>query len=337
MAHEIGKTDHMFSVKEVPWHKLGVVLEDSPKTSAEAIKAAKLNWEVVMENVLFDGLNGQQKIPNAWVTVRRDPEHGDIPLGIVGNKYSPLQNEEAFEFFDPLIRDGIAEYETAGSLRDGKRVWILAKINGDLLVGDRDPITKYVLLSNSHDGSSSVTVKVTPVRVVCNNTLSAALSSSAVRNTFSLRHTSSVKEKLEQAQHTLEAVNAAYDKLFKVWAKMTEIELPVHERIKFVKHVFPEKADAKNTKRLNTVRTEVLQLFETGAGMQELSHANGTLWGAYNAVTEYVTHSISERKNSTIDTHVENLWFGRHDETLNRAFATSIKMMQERGIDVSAL
>lgn len=334
MAHEITDRDHMFSVREVPWHKIGTVLSDHPETSAEAIKAAKLDWKVQLRN-LFTA-EGMQ-IPEFFATIRDDPEHGQIPLGVVGKRYNPLQNVEAFEFFDNLVQDGIASYETAGSLREGRKVWILAKMNDDLSVGDDDSIDKFVLLSNSHDGSSAVTVKVTPVRVVCNNTLSAALRTKASKNNeFSIRHTSSVKEKLEQAQKTMEAVNDAYDALGRVWSKMTEIELPIHERIAYIHDVFPEKEDAKNPKRLATLRAEVFSLFEKGAGM-DLDSANGTLWGAYNAVTEHVTHSISSRKGSTLDTHVDNLWFGRLNTILDRAFQSATNMMEDKGVNVSAL
>lgn len=333
MAHELTKRDHMFSVREVPWHKLGTVLTDNPATSEEAIKAAKLDWMVTMEKVFSANGTEMREVPGFWATIRKDKEHGDIPLGVVGKRYNPLQNTEAFEFFDPLVRDGIAAYETAGSLREGRKVWVLAKMKGELLVGENDKIDKYVLLSNSHDGSSAVTVKVTPVRVVCNNTLSAALSQKdrLKKNEFSLRHTSSVKEKLEQAQMTLETVNAAYDQLGKVWSQMAEIELPRFERFKFINRVFPDKAESKNDTRLKTLRTEVLQLFEKGAGM-DLVSANGTLWGAYNAVTEHVTHSVSTRKGSTMDTHMDNLWFGRLNDTLDRAFQVSMDMMEEKGI-----
>lgn len=336
MSHELTEKDTMFSVREVPWHGLGKVLE-SPPTSKEAMHLAGLDWKVELKQTVFFDKNGKSVfVDGSYVTVRDDAEFGEVPLGVVGSKYTPLQNDEAFDFFDPLISNQIAEYETAGSLFGGSKVWILAKIKGDLDVGDGDSIKKYVLLSNSHDGSSTTVGKVTPVRVVCNNTLSAALKGYSVRNQFSIRHTSSIKEKLKQAENALEVVNTAYQKLEKVWRKMAEISLPPTAKFAFVKDVFPSKEDAKNDKRLQTLRTEILSLMSNGAGMS-LDSSKDTLWGAYNAVTEHVTHSISERKNSSIDTHVNNLWSGRLADINDRAFESAIKYMKEQGINVDSL
>jgi phage/plasmid-like protein (TIGR03299 family) len=338
MAHEIEATDHMFSVKEVPWHKLGTVLDDHPATSREAIEAAKLDWTVEKRRLFSQTATGNDlEMDEFFAMIRVDKTHGEIPLGVVGSRYEPLQNSDAFEFFDEIIKTKVGQYETAGSLRDGRKVWVLAKMNGEVSVGEKDTVDKYVLLSNSHDGSSAITVKITPVRVVCNNTLSAALRGSKdVKNEFSLRHTKSAKERLAAAERTLEHVNKAYEKLGKVWSKMAEIELPAHDRIKFVNRVFPNKENAKNDIRLMTKRAEILGLMESGMGM-ELDSAHGTLWGAYNAVTEHVTHSVSQRQGSTLDTHVDNLWFGRLDSVLEDAFSVSLDFLKNRGVDVATL
>jgi phage/plasmid-like protein (TIGR03299 family) len=327
----------MFSVREVPWHKLGVVL-DAPPTSKEAIRLAGLDWKVDLKQVNFFNKEGSPVVVDgSFVTVRNDAEFGELPLGVVGSKYTPLQNDEAFDFFDPIIANKIAEYETAGSLFGGAKVWILAKIGADVEVGEGDKVVKYVLLSNSHDGSSTTVGKITPVRVVCNNTLSAALRESTnVRNQFSIRHTKSIKEKLKQAETALEVVQSAYEKLEKVWRKMSEISLPPTAKFAFVKEVFPSKEDSKNDKRLQTLRAEILSLMSNGAGMS-LNTAHDTLWGAYNAVTEHVTHSISERKNSSLETHVNNLWSGRLSDINDRAFAAAVKYMKEQGVEVDSL
>lgn len=341
MSSELTDNDHMFSVKETPWHRLGSILKDHPKTSEEAIKAAKLDWTVQLEKLQTpEGL----VIPDTFATIRNDPRLignakyplGKIPLGVVGSKYRILPNTEAFAFFDQLTIDGVCQYETAGSLKEGRKVWILAKMKEDLIVADKDIVRQYILLSNSHDGTGAIHVKMTPTRVVCNNTLSAALRETALNNSFSLRHTQSANDKLKHAQMTLEAVSKAYEKLGNVWRKMAEIKLPKTEQYKYINRVFPTPKDSKDQTKLHTLRAEVAQLLVSGAGAT-LDSALDTLWGSYNAVTQHVTHHVSTRKNSTIDTHVEKLWYGTLADTLDRAFEMAMTTMEEKGIDTTKL
>jgi phage/plasmid-like protein (TIGR03299 family) len=343
MAHEITEKDSLFVVKTPAWHGLGTVLETAPATSKEAIEAAGLDWEVQLRQVYFAGLSaatGYSAVEGSYVSVRTKKDEEDIALGIVGSKYAPLQNSEAFDFFDPLVKDGVATYETAGSLFEGRKVWILAKMKGVIEVGQGDTIDKNILLSNSHDGTSAVIGMITPIRVVCNNTLSAALGGrSAAKksgNHFSYRHTSSVQEKVKMAQMTLDAVTKQYDHLGKIWSKMAEIKMPPAMKLEYVKKVFPNKEDAKNSSRTSTLRTEILTLMSRGTGMDMLS-AHDTLWGAFNAVTEHTTHSISERKNSSRDTHVDNLWFGRLKDINDRAFDVALDVLDSQGIDIRTL
>jgi phage/plasmid-like protein (TIGR03299 family) len=341
MAYGITENDSLFVVKTPAWHGLGTVLSSAPATSKEAIALAGLDWEVGLRPVSFtDSDGGIMLVQGSHVSVRHQPGKVDLPLGIVGSKYSPLQNSEAFDFFDPLIADGIATYETAGSLFGGKKVWILAKMKGNIEVGENDAVERNVLLSNSHDGSSAVIGMITPIRVVCNNTLSAAIGGKKAAakqgNYFSFRHTSSVTEKVKFAQMTLEAINKKYDQLSKIWAKMAEVQMPPSAKFDFVKKVFPPKEGAKQSMQNMTLRTEILSLTEKGTGMT-LDSAHNTLWGCLNAVTEHTTHSMSERKNSTRDTHVDNLWFGRLGEINDRAFSVALDVLDSQGIDISTL
>ena len=165
----------MFYINEVPWHGLGTRL-DKPATAHEAITAARLDWKVV-KLPLFAG---SKRIPvtDRFAVVRRTGDliqHTDPVLGVVSHEYTPLQNQQAFQFFDPIVGQNAAIYHTAGALGKGERVWILAQLPGHIRVAGDDITEKYLLLSNSHDGKSSVTIKFTPVRVVCQNTLTLAL------------------------------------------------------------------------------------------------------------------------------------------------------------------
>jgi phage/plasmid-like protein (TIGR03299 family) len=181
MAHELeirnGEAS-MFYVNEVPWHGLGTRLS-GPATAAEAIKAAKLDWTVA--KVPLYAVQGETsvRVPDAYGVIREDlwGQPACPVLGIVGKHYTPLQNAEAFTFFDPIVGQNAAIYHTAGAIRDGERIWLLAKLPSQIVVVGDDVADKYLLLSNSHDGGSAVQVKFTPVRVVCNNTLTLALSS----------------------------------------------------------------------------------------------------------------------------------------------------------------
>ena len=206
MAHNLnihnGRASMMY-VGDAPWHKLGVKL---PKlaTSAEAIEAAGLDYEVHKKQ-LFCKPNGRHlvEVPRSFCTVRRDTE---AVLGIVGDRYTVLQNEDAFTFFDSLVGTGEAIFETAGALGQGESIWLLAKLPGYIRVGRNDEVKKYLLLTNSHDGKSMVRAKLTPVRVVCNNTLSAALE--GAEQEVRIRHTPSAVDRLEEAHKILGLTNA---------------------------------------------------------------------------------------------------------------------------------
>src|ERR1700733_3004849 len=170
-------------VKEKPWHGLGTRLEKAA-TSTEAIKAAGLDWQVEKQPVFLK--NGINAISRRHAVVRRDNGH---PLGIVGERYVPLQNNDAFRFFDAVVGLKEAVYHTAGALGQGEIIWILAKLNGVIRVVGDDITEKYLQLTNRHDGGGSVQILWTPIRVVCQNTLNIALQESQSSLHTSLRHT----------------------------------------------------------------------------------------------------------------------------------------------------
>ena len=172
MAHNLneanGKTSMMY-VNEVPWHKLGTKLEN-PATAAEAIQAAGLDFNVVKKTLTTTAPD--LPVVGHYATVRTDNLQ---VLGVVGSRYEPIQNRDAFTTFDELVGEGEAIYHTAGVLGKGERIWILAKLPDYIRVNGDDLVEKFLLLTNSHDGSGPVRVKLTPIRVVCENTLTVAL------------------------------------------------------------------------------------------------------------------------------------------------------------------
>lgn len=200
MGHGLTSSDTLFSVLKAPWHGVGVVLDREPASVAEALTLAGLDWTVRKDPVFQqrpDRPGGFVAIPDAFATVRADT--GAV-LGVVGERYRVAQNVEAVRFLDSLIGSDL-HFETAGSLHAGRRVWALARLPKHINVGG-DPTAMHVLVTNSHDGSSAVQAAVTPVRVVCQNTLTWGLS--RAKRTNSIRHTEQLQTRLIEARRVLE-------------------------------------------------------------------------------------------------------------------------------------
>ena len=207
MTHEF---ESGFFVREPAWHKLGTVVHNAPSIE-EAIKLARLDWEVKEQTLWIDTPERHfRPILSHKALVR---ERDGYPLGVVGTAYTPLQNTTAFDFFNPFIHQGHVQLETAGRLKNGKRVWVLAKVRGaqaDIVPGDE--VKGYLLLSNSHDGSQAVRVQFTTVRVVCWNTLSSAerKGDSKLESCLKVRHTVNVEAGLEAVQKAVDVTNRTF-------------------------------------------------------------------------------------------------------------------------------
>ena len=211
--------ESMFSTRVTPWHGLGVIVSEAP-SSLDAISLAGLDWKVEQKKIYLE--NGTE-IKDAFANVRSSDGK---PLGIVGNRYQIVQNSDAFSFTDTLLGEGV-RYETAGSLKDGKTIWLLAKLPDKYeILGDK--VDPYIVFTNTHDGSGAVKVAMTPVRVVCNNTLNMAMRSA--HRTWSARHTGDINNKLDNAKTTLQLADKyltetknLFEDLYKV--KMNDILL----------------------------------------------------------------------------------------------------------------
>ena len=188
MAHEV---ETMFYTRQRPWHGLGTYITEAP-CSEDALRLAGLDWGVEQHSIYTCG----EKVDGYKANVRSTD--GKV-LGIVTNRYQVVQNKDAFAFTDALLGEGVT-YETAGSLMEGRKVWMLARMPREYMIaGDR--ISPYLVFTNSHDGSGSVRVAITPIRVVCNNTLNLALNTA--KRSWSMIHTGNVQEKLDEAHNTL--------------------------------------------------------------------------------------------------------------------------------------
>jgi len=304
MSHNINYNEQtgehsFFSVKLKPWHNLGKVVQDYP-TSAEAIRHAGLHYEVekrplftMSEELILQGAHhwGNIRVPDYYSTVRTDNEY---VLGVVGKDYHIVQNTEAFSFFDSIVgSDGIL-YETAGALGRGERIFITAKLPDYIRVGKDDLIEKYIFLTTSHDGSGSITAAFTPIRIVCANTLNAALQNKT--NTVRIRHTANAKDRLEQAHKVMgiaDKLSANMEAIFNHW---TRISISDKDVKKLIQHALaPGKEVLRNLKEgrdseLSACFTNMVDsAFEYAMShpTQQMDTTRGTVFGAYNAVTGY--------------------------------------------------
>ena len=310
----------MMSAGEVPWHRLGTRLEQ-PATAREAIEVSGLNYLAELRDTqTIDGI----PIPQRKAVIRSDTQ--DV-LGVVGNSYVPVQNHQAFGFLDAVVADGGMRYHTAGALGKGERVWMLAKLPDDIRVKNSDDITeKYLLLSNSHDGSSSLRVFFTPIRVVCANTLAIAERNGRGQG-ISIIHKGDLATKVQQAQEVLGLAKRFYDDAEEKINRLAHHYPSVRQLEEYFKLVYPDSPDGESA-RMKNVRQEMLRLFEHGIG-HDLPVIRYTTWTALNAVTEYVDHYRSTRGTTAIDrasNRLESSWFGSGARLKERAWNLALQM-----------
>jgi phage/plasmid-like protein (TIGR03299 family) len=328
MAHDLhfsdGKASMMY-VGEVPWHGLGTLLETAPKTADAAIQAANLNWEVGLKRVYAWEGDVFHEFTDRKAVVRLDHwgKEECAPFGMVGGDYQVLQNREAFSFFDPVIETGKVEYHTAGALGNGERVWVLAKVAGDIVVKGCDRVEKYLLLSNGHDGRTALQVRFTPIRVVCQNTLSVA--NQGRGDLVKVYHGRDMHRRLDSAQETVKKILGFYDDLQKQFESFATFQIKTDQLKAYHEAVFPTPKRKPNQSErtyeealavTRGLRQVSVDLFEKGRGNEE-SKVRGSLWAAYNGVTELVDHRMNYRNRRQ---RLDSLWFGDGERTKHRAF-----------------
>lgn len=301
---------------EKPWHDFGTKVE-SAMTAQEAIKAAGLDWTVKLEPVFT------AKGPlEGYHAVTRD-DNNEV-LGMVQGRYRPLQNKEAFSFFDSIVGEKAAMYHTAGALGKGERIWMLAKLPGTIQIINDDVTDKYLLLANSHDGTMKVTVMLTPIRVVCQNTLNGALHSLATR--ASLKHTESIGLKIEEVRQTLGMVNSRFNEFQEIGKRLAVTDLTKQAFKDYVRHTLnvsdTDQSDLPT--RTKNILEKVSELFETGRGT-DIPGVRGTAWGAYNAITEYVDYHRPTKGD--IGNRTKSLLFGSGSIIKERAWNKAVELI----------
>jgi len=321
MAHNLNYNEHtgrysFFSVQQKAWHNLGQIVEQYP-TSSEAIKYAGLDFEVIKSPLYTHGKgisignDGEIKegggilLPDNFATMRTDTNQ---VFGVVGRDYQIVQNADAFAFFDAIVggEDGIL-YETAGALGNGERIFITAKLPDYIRVGNGDDITeKYIFLTTSHDGTGSITAAFTPVRIVCQNTLNAAMGK--MSNVLRIRHTSGAKQRLENAHKVMGLANQLSTQLegiFNQWTKVRICDEEVKKLIQLALCPNKETLDALKKGADDELSTVFKNTVDDAFGYamiaetQQMETTKGTLFGAYNAVTGYYQNVRSYKDDET--------------------------------------
>ena len=281
----------MFSVREKPWHGLGKIIKEAP-TSRDAIELAGLNWSV-NSNPIYDVFGNEIK---GFKANTRSSDNS--VLGVVTDKYKIVQNIDAFDFTDNLIGEEMY-YETAGSLRKGKTIWLLGKMPERYICEDKfDP---YIVFTNTHDGTGAVKIAMTPIRVVCNNTLNMALSSA--KRSWSTKHMGNMEAKLSEARHTLELANDYLNNLAIEADKLANETMKEEDIVYTLNEMFPVDDDASDRQKQN------IQNAKDGIMIcmlrPDIAKFLNTKWGFINAVSDYVGHAVPARLTTN---YQENNW-----------------------------
>jgi len=304
----------MFYTGATPWHGLGEKLEEAP-TISEAIDASGLDWEVGTKDLVTkDG----EDVP-ARATYRKSD--GSI-LGVVGPRYVPLQNRNAFDWFQPFIDAGECSLHTGGSLSDGQKVWVLAQLNRDpseIVSGDE--VQKFILLSNSHDGTTAIRVGYTPIRVVCANTLAFAHSHSDGQ-LLRIRHTRSAQANLDNVRDIMDNINMQFEATADQFRFLASRDFNQADVRKYVKTLLgiDKKAEEDIKTRTRKIMEEVLGTIE--GPKQNMPGVRGTWWAAYNGYNEYLNYT----KGRTTNNRMESLWFGQNGNNNKKALNLALDM-----------
>ena len=297
MAHEI---ETMAFFQETPWHGLGTPLQEEDLYDwQKTCEKAGLAWDV--ELVPLVTADTHAKVTHKAVRRMTDGS----TLGVVGPRFCVLQNRDALKWFQPFLDAKEAALHTAGSLRNGSRIWVLAKLNRDpLVIASGDEVEKFILLSHGHDGSLAVRVGFTPVRVVCQNTLSMAHQKDASK-LIRLKHTKDIHENLANIREVMNVANAEFEATAEQYRLLARKTISQADLRRYVKKVFKVEDDQEGSTRLKNIMEEVVGLAEAGRG-NELPSVSGTLWTAYNGMAEWLGY---QRGNSQ-GNRLNSLWFG---------------------------
>lgn len=343
--------------KGAPFRYNGAINVENCKTAEEVIKQANLDWsvekcpifgqmpmsinqsEITDDESFIHDYKYYANVPNAYGIYRTDL---NIPLGIVKDRYNIVQNIDAFTFFNEAIGKDKAIWQTAGYFGNGERIFVSAKIPKNILVDD-DPVENYLVFTTSHDGSSGVKILFTPIRIVCQNTLNAAIADSS--NYISFRHTDSVHDNIKLVTDIIKASNTKVESLGEAYNAMRKVKITDNkameyfnklilseneiENLRVTNHTYQEiiyknyqaMSDANiSTKKVNVI-SSMYDYYHTGIGQKEIL---GTGWGLYNAVSGY----YSNIDNAVGLKRMDSLLYGDKSRKIQKAGDIVLSMLK---------
>ena len=302
---------------EIPWHGLG---KQVPKgvTAEEMIRSAGLDWEVALRPARGARQINRKGEFSRYEIVRvprPNTKENEVLFGVVSRRYQPLQNIEAFEFFDPIVGESKAYFETAGALGEGERIWVMARMPDAMKIVSGDECFKYLLLSNTHSGEGSVIVKFTTVRVVCQNTLMLAMDDG--QKAYRVRHSKQMHFKLEELADFLSTMQKIYLKAEEEFKRMAGVQMTGTRLHDYLEAVYPRTENQKKKGEKPARWDCVREVFETQKDIQ-LPGVRGTLWGAYNAITRFEDYKQPQQEEHS-DQRLERIWYGSGADTKLKA------------------
>ena len=334
MSHEleIGANGEVAfaSLREPAWHNLGTVFEEEVTTS-EMLQLAHLdNWNVRLEPIAIpDGYTSDKTNYFVARTNPFDSEQNDI-LGIVGERYNTLQNEDLFTFGDNLL-DGGGRWETAGSIKGGRVVFGALALERETILdpsGVSDKVNSYLLVNTSHDGSVSIMASVTPVRVVCANTLAMAIGSGtghwrSAKQSFKIRHTQTAEGRVQAAREALGLANEYMDEFDKMAQAMIETEITNDQFQDIIREVYPmPENDKKGAMSKWQNKLDLIEEIYLGDFNGMIA---GTAWGALNGITERLDWYRNGRKGNNESVYASASGF---DPAMNAEKNRILKIVQ---------
>jgi phage/plasmid-like protein (TIGR03299 family) len=317
VSHEIsvvGGIEEAVYTSQPAWHGLGMIVEDAP-SAKEAIEFAHLTWRVEQLKVYT---SEDKVIPGKLANVRSDTRE---PLAIVSTRYRPIQNIEAFQFVDELLREGEVKYEACGALRGGKTIWLLARLPDQIDIAGVDTQKAYMLFTNTHDATGACRILPTTVRVVCQNTLRLALGGTNPRK-FSIAHIGDVRRKVREAREALGITRKAFQIYGELGNELAKVQVHADMERQYLRTLFPVGTDDEPNPANDRARDMIADIFHTAEAEVFDGKIRGTAWGLLSSTTDYVDHLTKARGAST---RFSSSWIG----TGSRVKQSALELAQE--------
>src|SRR5476651_2452004 len=318
MAHLV---EQMAYMNATPWHGLGNKLTKKQPIEVWAEQAG-MSFEIKETPVRFmsesaGSLGAIMSFPEQKVLYRSDTK---AALSVVSNRYHVVQPREILEFYRDLTEISGFELETAGVLKEGRKIWALAKTNQSATLKGKDTINGYLLLATACDGTLATTAQFTSIRVVCNNTLAVALGASS--GAVKVRHSTSFDAQAVKRQLGISV--STWSSFMYQMKGLSERKVKKHEAMNYLSRVFSDETKAGSDNASNRTTAKVMALFDGHGRGAELASAKGTAFGLLNAVTEFVDH---DRRARSVDTRLDSAWFGQGASLKERALEQALMMI----------